>query len=151
MFFSQFRLNLGRFGGVRGERTEHTQLFSRTLAGFGLTWHQKVHFSTFDGKLESQCTRNGNKNNPFCPGSLQDTCIIYSNLFTPRWVGNNSWTHPPFFWRYLVPQNVGDIMFVCYFLNIAFVSFSICLQIQNGTSLRKINSRTTTPGTASKS
>jgi hypothetical protein len=33
-------------------------------------------------------------------------------------VGNNSWTHPPFFSRHLVPQNVGNIIFVCYFLNI---------------------------------
>ena len=32
--------------------------------------------------------------------------------------GNNSWTHPPFFSRHLVPQNVGNIIFVCYFLNI---------------------------------
>ena len=30
-------------------------------------------------------------------------------------MGNNSWTHPPFFWRHLVPQNVGNIIFVCYF------------------------------------
>ena len=34
------------------------------------------------------------------------------------WVGNNSWTHPLFFSRHLVPQNVGNIIFVCYFLNI---------------------------------
>ena len=34
------------------------------------------------------------------------------------WVGNNSWMDPPFFWRHLVPQNVGNIIFVCYFLNI---------------------------------
>ena len=33
-------------------------------------------------------------------------------------MGNNSWIHPPFFWRHLVPQNVGHIIFVCYFLNI---------------------------------
>ena len=67
------------------------------------------------------------------------------------WVGNNSWTHPPFFWRHLVPQNVGNIIVVCYFLNIAFVIFSILSQNQNGTSLRKNNSGTTTLGTASKS
>ena len=48
---------MGRSRGVREERTEHTQLFSRTLAGFGLTGHQKVRFSTFDGKLESQCIK----------------------------------------------------------------------------------------------
>ena len=33
---------------------------------------------------------------------------------------NNSWTHPAFFSRHLVPQNVGNIIFVCYFLNIGF-------------------------------
>ena len=31
------------------------------------------------------------------------------------WVGNNSWTHPAFFSRHLVPQNVGRIIFVSYF------------------------------------
>ena len=36
------------------------------------------------------------------------------------------------------------------FRNIAFVIFSILRQIQNGTSFRKKNSGTTTPGTASK-
>ena len=66
------------------------------------------------------------------------------------WVGNNSWIHPPFCWRHLVPHNVGNIIFGCYFLNIAFVIFSILRQIQNGTSFRKINSGSTAPGTASK-
>ena len=67
-------------GGVREERTDHTKLFPRTFAGFGLTWHQKVHFSTFDGKLESQCTRNGAQNPPFCQGSLQNTFIIFLEI-----------------------------------------------------------------------
>ena len=44
-------MELRRSGGVRGERTDHTKKFRRSLAGFGLTWHRKVHFSTFDGKL----------------------------------------------------------------------------------------------------
>ena len=69
-----------RSRGVREERTEHAQLFSRTLAGIGPTWHQKVHFSIFDGKLEPQCTRNGPQNPPYCPGSIQDTFIIYSSI-----------------------------------------------------------------------
>ena len=69
-----------RSRGVREERTDHAKRFRRTLAGFGLTWGQKVHFSTFDGKLELQCTRNGPQNPPFCPGSLQDTFIIYSSI-----------------------------------------------------------------------
>ena len=66
-------------------------------------------------------------------------------------MGNNSWTHPPFFWRHMVPQNVGNIICVCYFLNIVFDIFSIFLEIQISALLRKINSGTTTPGTASKS
>ena len=33
-------------------------------------------------------------------------------------MGNNSWMGSPFFSRHLVPQNVGNIIFVCYFLNI---------------------------------
>ena len=48
------------------------------------------------------------------------------------WVGNNSWTHPPFCSRHLVPQNVGNILCVCYFLNIGSESkktmFSALLQ-----------------------
>ena len=70
-------MKLGRSRGVREERTNHTKLFSRTLAGSGLTWHQKVHFSTFDGKLESQCTRNCLQNLPFCPGSPHNTFILF--------------------------------------------------------------------------
>ena len=66
------------------------------------------------------------------------------------WVGNNSWMDSAFFSRHLVPHNVGNIIFGCYFLNIAFVIFSILRQIQNGTSFRKKNSGSTAPGTASK-
>ena len=80
---------MGRSRGVRGERTDHTQLFSRTLAGFCLTGRQKVQFSTFDSKLEFQCTRSGSQNPPYCPGSLQDTLIIYSSI-----------SHQPIFRKY---------------------------------------------------
>ena len=73
-------LKLVRSRGVREERTEHTKTFHRTLAGFGLTWGQKVNFSIFDGKLTFQCPRNCHRNHPFCPGSLQDTFIIYSSI-----------------------------------------------------------------------
>ena len=41
-------------------------------------------------------------------------------------VGNNSWTHPAFFSRHLAPQNVGNIIFVCYFLNIGSESKNQC-------------------------
>ena len=37
-------------------------------------------------------------------------------------MGNNSWTHPAFFSRHLVPQNLRNIIFVCYFLNIGLGS-----------------------------
>ena len=57
---------------------------------------------------------------------------------------------PPFF-PDPGPAKRREHYFVCYFLNIVFVIFSILSQIQNGTSLRKINSGSTTPGTASKS
>ena len=96
LFFSEFRLKLGRPGGVRGERTEHTKIFRRTLAGFGLTWGQKVHFSTFHGKLSFQCTRNGPQNPPFCPGPLQDTFIIYSSI-----------SHQHIFRTYFAKRNIS--------------------------------------------
>ena len=54
----------------------YMQIFSR----FGLTWHRKVNFSTFSGKLTFQSTRNGLQNLPFCPGPLQDTFIIFSSI-----------------------------------------------------------------------
>ena len=73
-------MKLGRSRGVREERTDHTKIFPRVLAGSGLTWQQKVHISTFDGKLTFQCTRNSFQNPPFCPGSLQDTFVIYSSI-----------------------------------------------------------------------
>ena len=56
----------------------YMQIFSR----FGLTWHRKVNFSTFSGKLTFQSTRNGPQNLPFCPGSLQDTFIIFLRYIT---------------------------------------------------------------------
>ena len=37
-------------------------------------------------------------------------------------MGNNSGMDSPFFSRHLVPQNVGNIIFVCYFLNIGLGS-----------------------------
>ena len=66
---------MGRSRGVREERTEHTKLFPRTFAGSGLTGHQKVHVSTFDGKMKLQFNRNGLQNPPFCPGSSHNTFV----------------------------------------------------------------------------
>ena len=71
---------LRRSGGVREERTDHTKRFRRTLAGFGLTWGSETPLFNIDGKLTFRCTRNGPQNPPFCPGSLQDTFIIYSSI-----------------------------------------------------------------------
>ena len=66
-----------RSRGVQGDGTDRTKTQAQIFSRFGLTWHQKVHFS---GILEFQCTRNGPQNLPFCPGSLQDTFIIYSSI-----------------------------------------------------------------------
>ena len=63
------------FRGFQGDRTDRTVLH----ANCG-TWHRKVHFSTFSGKLTFQSSRNGLQNPPYCPGSLQDTFIIYSSI-----------------------------------------------------------------------
>ena len=60
-------------GSARSIRRHSVEL------GQDLVLHdQKVNFSTFDGKLTFQCTRNGFQNHPFCPGSIQDTFIISS-------------------------------------------------------------------------
>ena len=48
-----------RSGGVQGDGTDHTKMQAQIFTRFGLTWHQKVHFSTFDGKLTFQSSRNG--------------------------------------------------------------------------------------------
>ena len=68
---------LRRSRGVQGDRTDRTKTQTQIFTRFGLTWHQKVHFSWFS---ECQCTRKGPQNLPFCPVSLQDTFIIYSSI-----------------------------------------------------------------------
>ena len=73
-------MELGRSGGVQGDRTDRTKTAQQIFARFGLTWHRKVQLSTFSGKLTFQSTRNGLQNLPFCPGSLRDTFIIYSSI-----------------------------------------------------------------------
>ena len=66
-----------RSRGDQGDGTDHTKTQAQIFTRFGLTWHQKVHFSEI---LEFQCTRNGPQNLPFCPGSLQDTFVIHSSI-----------------------------------------------------------------------
>ena len=79
LFFHNFKWNSGGLGVSR--RTAPTvRCYLQSFSRFGGTWYQKVNFSTFDGKLTFQCTRNGLQNHQFCPGSLQDTFIIYSSI-----------------------------------------------------------------------
>ena len=83
--FSQFRLKLGRSGGVRADRTEHTKLFSRTFAGSGLTKRRASRFSWFSEILEFQCPRGGPQNLPFCPGSPHNNFILFLRYFRKSW------------------------------------------------------------------
>ena len=79
LFFHYFEWNSGGLGVSR--RTAPTiRSYLQSFSRFGGTWNQKVHFSTFSGKLTFQCSKNGLQNPPFCPGSLQDTFIIYSSI-----------------------------------------------------------------------
>ena len=80
-------MELRRSGGVQGDGTDRTKTQTQIFTRFGLTWHRKVHFSEI---LEFQGTRNGPQNLPFCPGSLQDTFIIYSLIFHQQIVFKNS-------------------------------------------------------------
>ena len=67
--------------GVSRRTAPTVRCYLQSFSRFGGTWGQKLHFSTFDGKLTFQCSsRNGPQNNPFCQGSLQDTFIIYSSI-----------------------------------------------------------------------
>ena len=77
MFFHYFKWNWGGLGVSRvTARTvrRHRRNFSRDLV------LHDIRKSTFSEILEFQCTRNGPQILPFCPGSLQDTFIIYSSI-----------------------------------------------------------------------
>ena len=86
----------------------YMQIFSR----FGLTWHRKVNFSTFSGKLTFQSTRNGPQNLPFCPGPLQDTFIIFSSIshqhIFRKYFSKKSKTENP---KRRAPENDRDLSF----------------------------------------
>ena len=79
MFFHYFKWN-SRGLGVSRRTAPTIRSYLQSFSRFGGTWGQKVHFSTFSGKLIFQCSRNGPQNPPFCPGSLQDTFIIYFSI-----------------------------------------------------------------------
>ena len=63
-------------GGAHGPYEDIPSNFGRIWSYMG----SESPLSTFDGKLTFQCTRNDPQNLPFCPGSLQDTFIIYSSI-----------------------------------------------------------------------
>ena len=91
------RLGVGVREGVQEERTEHTKLFSRTLNEFGPTWHQKVHFSTFD--------------DPLAP-SAPIGCLVYLMQWRSHLLGvpmsgrSDEWKSRCifFFWRFMTLQ-----------------------------------------------
>ena len=97
LFFHYFKWNSGGFGVSR--RTAPTiRSYLQSFSRFAGTWGQKVHFSTFFGKLTFQCSRNGIQNHPFCPGPLQDTFIIYSSIL-----------HQHIFQKYLAKTEISRI------------------------------------------
>ena len=73
-------MELGRSGGVQGDRTDRTNTQTQIVTRFGLTWHQKVNFSKI---LEFQCTRNFIKTFHFVPGVSRTPL-----LFIPRYLTN---------------------------------------------------------------
>ena len=64
----------------RSVRKNGAQLYGPRVSSF--LSHRIVKSLTFMifGKLEFQCTRNGFRNPPFCPGSIQDTFIMFSSI-----------------------------------------------------------------------
>ena len=75
--------------------------------------------------------------------------LIKMGFWQVGWVGNNSWTHPPFFSRHLVPQNLRNIMFVCLLFSQYWTGSNKKSMISS--LLQEINSATILSGTASKS
>ena len=61
LVFSQFRLKLGRSGGVWGDGVEHTKTLSRTFAGSGLTRPQKSTFQDLTVNWKVTSSQNGLK------------------------------------------------------------------------------------------
>ena len=53
----------------------------KIVTEFGHTRHQKVHFLTFDGRLEFQCIRHGPRHPTCCSGSPQNTFVTFSLMF----------------------------------------------------------------------
>ena len=81
-FFGRIWLLRG-FWQDRSVRENGAQLYWPRVSNF--LSHRIVKSVTFriSGKLEFQCTRNGTQNPPFCPGSPQNTFIIFFDLSRP--------------------------------------------------------------------
>ena len=111
----------------------YMQIFSR----FGLTWHRKVNFSTFSGKLTFQSTRNGPQNLPFCPGSLQDTFIIFSSI-----------SHQHIFRKYFSKKNDAHVRPFFFVDKMAsfFFGFSMRIHGGRGSGRQKKNAKAESPG-----
>ena len=58
MFFHYFKWNSGGLG-VSRRTAPSIRCYLQSFSRFGGTWGQKVHFSTFSGKLTFQSSRNG--------------------------------------------------------------------------------------------
>ena len=71
---------LREFWQDRNERKHIAHLYRPQVSYF--LSHQIVKSLTFRmyGKLKFQCTRNCPQNPPYCPGSIQDTFMIYSSI-----------------------------------------------------------------------
>ena len=52
-------------------------------------------------------------------------------------MGNNSWIHPPFFSRHLVPHNVGNIMLVVIFSILCLLFSQYCLKSKTELPFKK--------------
>ena len=106
-FFHYFKWNSGGLG-VSRRTAPAVRCYLQSFSRFGGTWYQKVHLSTFSGKLTFQSTRNCTQNPPCCPGSLQDTFIIYSSI-----------SHQHIFQKYVAKRKISRIehLKICKFKN----------------------------------
>ena len=73
-------MEFGRSGGVPGDRTDRTNTQTQIFTRFGLTWHQKVHFSEY---WNFNVLEMALKTFQFVPG-LSRTPL----LFIPRYLTN---------------------------------------------------------------
>ena len=70
----------GGFGKTEMSRNTLRNFIDPRSATICLTKKPNLFKFMICGKLTFQCTRNGPQNLPYCPGSIQDTFIIYSSI-----------------------------------------------------------------------